>query len=163
MVVLFVSFLQGQRVNVPILILLQVGVGLAFGFILGWLFIRLLDYLKSNEGLEVILLAAAALFTYEFTNQMGGNGYLAVYIFGIYIGNKEFIGKREVVFFFDSFTNLAQIGLFFLLGLLSDPGSIIAMIPIAFVIMLFMTIIARPASVYGLMFPFKMKKTSCPW
>ncbi|MGP6145897.1 potassium/proton antiporter [Jeotgalibaca sp. A122] len=158
MVVLFVTLLQGQRVNVSILILLQVGLGLALGFVLGWLFIRLLDYLKSNEGMEVILLAAAALFTYEFTNQMGGNGYLAVYIFGIYIGNKEFIGKREVVFFFDSFTNLAQIGLFFLLGLLSDPGSIFAMMPTAFVIMLFMTIIARPASVYGLMLPFKMKK-----
>lgn len=158
MVVLFISLLQGQNINVPILILSQVGLGLILGFVFGWIFMRLLDYLKSREGLEVILLAAAALFTYEFTNQIGGNGYLAVYIFGIYIGNKEFIGKREVVFFFDSFTNLAQIGLFFLLGLLSNPSSIIAMMPIALVIMLFMTIIARPLSVYGLMLPFKMKQ-----
>ena len=158
MVILFTTLLQGETVNVPSLILLQIGLGLALGFALGWIFIRLLSYLKSKEGLEVILLAAAALFTFEFTNQLGGNGYLAVYIFGIYIGNKEFVGKREVVFFFDSFTNLAQIGLFFLLGLLSNPASILSMMPTALVIMLFMTVIARPASVYGLMFPFKMKQ-----
>ena len=158
MVILFVTLLQGENINVPSLILLQIGLGLALGFVLGWIFIRLLDYLKTKEGLEVILLAAAALFTYEFTNQIGGNGYLAVYIFGIYIGNKEFVGKREVVFFFDSFTSLAQIGLFFLLGLLSNPSSIVEMMPIAFVIMIFMTLIARPAAIYGLMFPFKMKK-----
>ena len=158
MVVLFVSLLNGENVNVPSLIFLQFGLGLLLGFALGWIFIRLLNYLKSREGLEVILLAAAALFTYEFTNQIGGNGYLAVYIFGIYIGNKELLGKREVVFFFDSFTNLAQIGLFFLLGLLSNPSSIVSMMPIALVIMLFMTIIARPAAVFGLMYPFKMKK-----
>lgn len=158
MVILFVTLLQGENINVPSLILLQIGLGLALGFVLGWIFIRLLDYLKTKEGMEVILLAAAALFTYEFTNQIGGNGYLAVYIFGIYIGNKEFVGKREVVFFFDSFTSLAQIGLFFLLGLLSNPSSIMEMMPIAFVIMIFMTLIARPAAIYGLMFPFKMKK-----
>lgn len=158
MVILFVSLLQGQNVNVPSLILLQIGLGLALGFALGWLFIRLLSNLKLQEGMEVILLAAAALFTFQFTNEIGGNGYLAVYIFGIYVGNKEFVGKRSVVFFFDSFTNLAQIGLFFLLGLLSNPSSILAMMPIAFIIMLFMTLIARPVTVYGLMYPFKMKQ-----
>ncbi len=162
MVVLFSTLLQGKNVNVPVLIILQVGIGLLLGFALGWVFIRILDYLNTRENMEVILLAAAALFTYEFTNQIGGNGYLAVYIFGIYIGNKEFVGKREVVFFFDNFTNLAQIGLFFLLGLLSDPSSIIAMLPIALVIMLFMTFIARPASVYGLMAPFKLNKNQLP-
>lgn len=157
MVVLFVTLLQGENINFPSLIILQIGLGLALGFVLGWIFIRLLSFLQLQEGMEVILLAAAALFTYQFTNEIGGNGYLAVYIFGIYIGNKEFVGKRGVVFFFDSFTNLAQIGLFFLLGLLSNPSSIVSMMPIALVIMLFMTIIARPASVYGLMFPFKMQ------
>lgn len=95
MVVLFSTLLQGQNVNVPVLVILQVGLGLLVGFALGWVFIRLLDYLYTREGMEVILLAAAALFTYEFTNQIGGNGYLAVYIFGIYVGNKEFIGKRD--------------------------------------------------------------------
>ncbi|MDO5457848.1 MAG: potassium/proton antiporter [Atopococcus tabaci] len=156
MVTVFLLLIQGIDVNVPVLILLQVGLGIIFGFAIGWIFIRALSRLNFDEGLLTIFLAAAALFTYEFTNQFQGNGYLAVYIFGIYIGNKEFVGKREVVFFFDGVTNLSQIGLFFMLGLLSNPQSIVAMMPIALVVMIFMTIIARPLSVYGLMLPFKM-------
>lgn len=157
MVTIFLLILQGLNVNIPLLIILQVGLGLLFGFAIGWLFIRALDYLNFDEGLLTIFVAAAALLTYELTNQLNGNGYLAVYIFGIYIGNKEFIGKREVVFFFDGLTNLAQIGLFFILGLLSNPASIVQMMPISFAIMLFMTIVARPLSVYGLMIPFKLR------
>ena len=156
MVTVFLLLIQGIDVNIPLIILLQVGLGIIFGFAIGWIFIRALEKLKFDEGLLTIFLAAAALFTYEFTNQFQGNGYLAVYIFGIYIGNKEFVGKREVVFFFDGVTNLAQIGLFFILGLLSNPQSIIEMMPVALAIMVFMTIAARPLSVYGLMLPFKM-------
>lgn len=157
MVTIFLLVLQGLDVNIPLLIVLQVGLGGIFGFSFGWLFIRSLDYLKFDEGLLTIYVAAAALLTYQLTNQFSGNGYLAVYIFGIYIGNKEFIGKREVVFFFDGLTNLAQIGLFFILGLLSNPTSIIQMMPISLAIMAFMTIIARPLTVYGLMIPFNLK------
>lgn len=102
-------------------------------------------------------MAAVALLTYSFTNVIGGNGYLAVYIFGIIIGNKSFLGKRDIIFFFDGFTELMSIGLFFYLGYW-QVYQIIEHIPISFIIMLFMTFVARPVSVVGLMIPFKLKK-----
>ena len=46
---------------------------------------------------------------------------------------------------------LAQILIFFVLGLLSNAGSVIRAFPLALAIMLFMTLISRPASVFGLM------------
>ncbi|HLR92187.1 MAG TPA: TrkA C-terminal domain-containing protein, partial [Atopostipes sp.] len=84
--------------------------------------------------------------------------YLALYILGIYLGNKEFKGKRDIIFFYDGFTEIMQIGLFFILGLLSNFSAFIETFPFALAIMLFMTIIARPLSVYGLLFPFNLKK-----
>src|SRR5699024_5007186 len=61
-------------------------------------------------------------------------------------------------FFFDGFAEIMQIGMFFILGLLSNLTSFIQNFPIALAIMLFLTLIARPVAVYGLMLPFKLKK-----
>ncbi|MGX7091082.1 potassium/proton antiporter [Hutsoniella sourekii] len=157
MVTVCLLIMAGQEVNIPLLILLQVGLGIGLGFLMGYLFMRIIDFLNFDEGMLTIFLAATALFTYAFANQIGGNGYLAIYIFGIYVGNKEFISKRAVVFFFDGITNLAQIGLFFLLGFLSNPSNILQAMPVALVVMLFMTLVARPASVFALMAPFKLQ------
>lgn len=157
MVTIFLTILLGESISIPLLILTQVGFGIAMGFLMGFILIKLLEMVRFGEGYVTIFILAFTLITYAFTNQIGGNGYLAAYIFGIYIGNQEFVGKREVVFFNDSLTNVMQIGLFFVLGLLSNPQSIIEMMPISIVIMLFMTVLARPLSVYGLMAPFKLK------
>lgn len=157
MVTVFLTIMLGQSVSIPLMIIQQVGFGIAMGFLLGFILIKLLEYIQFGEGYVTIFIVAFTLITYALTNQIGGNGYLAAYIFGIYIGNQEFIGKREVIFFNDGLTNVMQIGLFFVLGLLSNPRSIIEMLPISIVIMLFMTLIARPVSVYGLMWPFKLK------
>ena len=104
-------------------------------------------------------MVSVVLITYSTTDLLGGNGYLALYILGIYLGNMEFKGKREIVFFFDGFTEIIQIGLFFILGLLSDFSQFIDTFPIALAIVLFMAIIARPVSVYGLMLPFRLKSS----
>ncbi len=157
MVTLFLAVIMGESVSIPLLVLTQVGFGIGMGFLIGFILIKLLELIDFGEGYVTIFILAFTLITYALTNQIGGNGYLAAYIFGIYIGNNEFVGKREVVFFNDSLTNVLQIGLFFILGLLSNPQSIIQMMPISIAIMLFMTIIARPISVYGLMAPFKAK------
>ncbi|MDO5041789.1 MAG: potassium/proton antiporter, partial [Peptoniphilus sp.] len=160
MTMLFLSILLGDDISIPILILKQVVIGLLMGFLLAKIVSKLLETISfQKDGLSIVFMAAVALLTYSLTNVMGGNGYLAAYIFGIIIGNKSFIGKKDVVFFLDGFTELMSIGLFFLLGLLADPASIMRYLPISFVIMLFMTFIARPVSVVGLMFPFKLKKT----
>ena len=62
------------------------------------------------------------------------------------------------MFFFDGFSQIMQIGLFFILGLLSNASQFIKALPVATAIMVFMTIIGRPISVYGLMLPFKLRR-----
>src|SRR5690606_31520182 len=79
-------------------------------------------------------------------------------ILGIYLGNMEFRGKRDIVFFFDGFTEIMQICLFFILGLLSNFSKFIGTFPIALVIMLFMALIARLVADYFLLLPFQLKR-----
>lgn len=159
MTMVFLSVIIGSKVSIPILILSQVAIGIAMGFIFSFLIGKLLKRLSLEaDGLYAVFMASAMLITYAATGLLGGNGYLALYILGIYLGNMEFRGKRDIVFFFDGITEMMQIGLFFILGLLSNFSKLIETFPIALAIMLFMTIIARPASVYTLMLPFRLKR-----
>lgn len=159
MTMVFLSLMIGSDVSVPILILSQIAIGIAIGVVFAFVIGKLLTNLSFGaDGLYAVFMAAVMLVTYGAADFLGGNGYLALYILGIYLGNQEFKGKRDIIFFYDGFTEIMQIGLFFILGLLSDFTSFIQNFPIALAIMLFLTLIARPLSVYGLMFPFKLKK-----
>ncbi|WP_138159575.1 potassium/proton antiporter [Peptoniphilus catoniae] len=159
MTMLFLSLEAGSDVSVPLLILKQFILGALIGFAFAYIVSKIV--LKINmqkDGLAIVFMASVALLTYSFTNVIGGNGFLAAYIFGIFIGNKPFVGKKDIVFFFDGFTELMSIGLFFTLGLLANPENILLTLPIAFIIMIFMTFVARPLSVVALMLPFKLKR-----
>lgn len=159
MTMVFLSVILGTDISIPGMIISQIAVGIGIGALFAYLIGKLIANLTFDaDGLYSVFMAAAMLITFGAADFLGGNGYLALYILGIYLGNMEFKGKREVVFFYDGFTELMQIGLFFILGLLSDFSSFIETFPIAIAIMLFLTLIARPLSVYVLMFPFKMKK-----
>ncbi|NLC41025.1 MAG: potassium/proton antiporter [Clostridiaceae bacterium] len=158
MTMIVLSLIMGTDVSVPLLITAQIAIGLTAGFVLAYLIGKLLTHVNFQaDGLYAVFMAAAMLITYAAADIFNGNGYLALYILGIYLGNKEFQGKRDVVFFFDGFTEIMQIGLFFLLGLLSNLPDFIRALPVSAAIMVFMTLLARPVSVYGLMLPFRMK------
>ncbi len=160
MTMVFLSVILGSDLSVPVLIVSQVVIGLGVGFAFAYVFGRYLSSLSARQdGMPAVLMAAAMLITYAAASLLGGNGYLALYILGIYLGNKEFRGKRDIVFFYDGFTEIMQIALFFILGWLSNFDKLIAAFPIALAIMVFMTILARPLSVWGLMLPFKLKRT----
>ncbi|MFA5524113.1 MAG: potassium/proton antiporter [Tissierellales bacterium] len=159
MTMVFLSVIIGSEISIPILIFSQVALGILMGFLFAFLIGKLLKKLQLRaDGLHAVFMASAMLITYSATSLLSGNGYLALYILGIYLGNMEFRGKRDIVFFFDGFTEIVQIGLFFILGLLSDFTSFIQTFPLALAIMLFMTFIARPVTVYGLMLPFRLER-----
>ena len=159
MTMVFLSIIIGIDISVPLMIITQIALGIGAGVVFAVVIEKLLQILTLEaDGLYAVFMAAAMLITFGTADYFGGNGYLALYILGIYLGNKEFKGKRDIIFFYDGFTEIMQIGLFFILGLLSNFSAFIETFPFALAIMLFMTIIARPLSVYGLLFPFNLKK-----
>lgn len=112
----------------------------------------------SNASLYSVLLLAFVFLTFSFTTLIQGNGYLAVYIAGLVVGNCKIVHKRTVVTFFDGVTWLVQIIMFIMLGLLVDVRQLIQ--PTTLILglstALFMTFFARPVAVQLCMLPFRM-------
>ena len=79
---------------------------------------------------------------YALPSVAGGNGYLSVYLCGILIGNRFIPDKKEMVHFFDILTEIAQMVIFFLLGLLVTPSQLPEVFVPALLLCLFMLFIA---------------------
>jgi potassium/hydrogen antiporter len=103
-----------------------------------------LDY----EGLYTVLVIAIMFFSFSFTDFIGGNGFLAVYLCAIYLGNQDLIHKKKYLKSFDGFAWLMQIVLFLTLGLLVYPSQVFPVIGIGIVISAFLIMVARPLSVF---------------
>ena len=156
MTIIFISILKGVDTSIPILILTQMVFGVAIGFIAGYLVKKVIKFFNfSQDGLLTVFILSVVCLSFAISNLLGGNGYLTVYLLGIYLGNQEFIGKRDIVFFFDGFTNLVQIGMFYLLGLLSNFSSLKSTMSLSIIAVIFLTVIARPLATYILIRPFK--------
>jgi cell volume regulation protein A len=108
-------------------------------------------------GFDSVFVIGVALLSYAAPAAIGGNGYLSAYIVGIVLGNAEIPNKKGLVYFFDGATNLIQMIIFFLLGLLSSPSRLLPIALPAVLIALFLTLIARPLTVTALLSPFKSK------
>ena len=124
---------------------------LTFGSIVGIVFaiVTILVLTKTNivtDGLDTIFMIAAVLFCYAASEIAGGNQYLSVYFMGIIIGNSKIKNKNILIPFFDGVTSLAQILIFFLLGLLSFPHRMPQIILPALAIVVILTLVARPLS-----------------
>ena len=136
--------------------------GLA-GFGIGKLMVWINNRINlSNTSLYPILILSIVFFTFTVTDLMKGNGYLAVYIAGIVLGNAKIVNRKETQTFFDGLTWLVQIVMFLALGLLVNPHELISVAPLSLLIGLFMMIIARPLSVLICLLPFRfLPKQAC--
>lgn len=133
----------------------QFAVGALFGYVFGKLAILILNKLNiDNNSLYPILLLAFVFFTYSFTDFMNGNGYLAVYIAGIMVGNNKIMHRKEINTFMDGLSWLFQIIMFLCLGLLVNPHEMLEVALVATLIGVFMIVIGRPLSVMICMLPF---------
>lgn len=135
---------------------IQFIVGGAAGFLLGKLAILILNKINlNNQSLYPILLLSFIFFTFTITDLCKGNGYLAVYIAGIIVGNARIVNWKEISTFMNGMTWLFQIIMFLTLGLLVNPHEMVGIAIPALLIGVFMIIIARPLSVFLCLLPFK--------
>ena len=107
-----------------------------------------------NSSLYPILLLSLVFCTFTITDLLHGNGYLAVYIAGVVVGNARIVNRKEINTFMDGLTWLFQIILFLTLGLLVNPHELLDVAGVALLIGAFMILIARPLSVFLCLLPF---------
>lgn len=149
-------------------LLQQFGFGAVIGLVMGYVSVWIINRIKlTNTPLYSIMLMSIVFFTFSITGFVNGNGYLAVYIAGIVIGNHKIANRKEISSFLDGMTWMMQIGMFLTLGLLVEPSEMLKVAPMGLLIGVFMMLVARPASVYLTLLPFRKislrSKTFISW
>lgn len=139
-----------------VLLFMQLSIGAAAGFALGYAIVWIINRINvPNESLYPVLLFSCVFFVFAFTNLLQGNGYLAVYIAGLVVGNRKLVHKRSLTTFFDGFTWLFQIVMFLTLGLLVNPSELPAVAGVGLLVAIFMIVVSRPISVFACLLPFR--------
>ncbi|WP_416987578.1 potassium/proton antiporter [Alistipes putredinis] len=136
----------------------QMVVGALSGYLIGRLAVWTINRIKlANHSLYSVLLLAFIFFSFAFTDLIKGNGYLAVYLSGLVIGNHKLEQKRPLTVFFDGFTWLMQIVMFLTLGLFVNSNELLEprVLILGGLVEAFMILVARPLTVFTCLLPFR--------
>ena len=142
-----------RQIASPIILLgeliLQMAVGALLGYGLGRVTVWIVNRVQLGyDGLYPVLTLAFVLLVYGAASVLGGNGFLAVYVAGIVIGNHDFIHKRSLLRFHDGLAWLMQITMFLALGLLVFPSQLIPVVGVGILIAAWLMLVARPMAVF---------------
>ncbi|MDE6136688.1 MAG: potassium/proton antiporter [Muribaculaceae bacterium] len=141
--------------HIALSFVLQFAVGIAAGLILGKAAVWTINRLSlANAELYSILVLCFIFIIYSTATLLQGNGYLAVYLAGITIGNARTVHRHDTSRFLNGITWLMQVVMFVMLGLLVNPADMLRTALFAVPVSLFMMLVARPASVWISLLPF---------
>ena len=135
----------------------QMTVGALLGYGIGRFVVWLINRLKlESEGLYPVLSLSMVLMTYGLTVIVGGNGFVAVYVAGLVMGNSVVVHKKSLIRFHDGIAWLMQIVMFLALGLLVFPSELVPVIVPGLLTAFFLLLVARPIAVLITLLPWKM-------
>ena len=138
--------------------IVQMVVGALSGYLIGRLAVFTINGINlANKSLYSVLLLAFIFFAFAFTDLVRGNGYLAVYLAGLVVGNHRLTQKQPMTIFFDGFTWLMQIVMFLTLGLFVNSDELLQpeVLILGLLVGAFMILVARPVSVFACLAPFR--------
>ncbi len=144
--------------SVIFMFVIQMAVGVLAGYLFGRASVWIINKINiNNASLYSVLLLACVFFTFSFTSLVQGNGYLAVYIAGLIVGNNKLVHKRTVNTFFDGITWLFQIIMFLMLGLLVNLDAAIKphVLFLGVAAGVFLIVVARPVATFVCLAPFR--------
>ncbi len=136
----------------------QFGLGALLGLAGGALLVWLINRLTLATGLYPLLAMSGGLFVFAVTAQLGGSGFLAVFLAGLMLGNSRVQAAQNILRVHDGLAWLSQIVLFLILGLLLTPSELLDVATPAIAIAAFLMLVARPAAVALCLLPFRF-----PW
>ncbi len=136
----------------------QFGWGTATGVASGFAVAELLKRVAARDaggGILALLVGAAGLSVFAATGWLGGSGFLAVYLFGLIVGNRASLEVAPTLAAMDGYAWLAQAGMFLLLGLLVTPSTMTATLLPGLGVALVLIFVARPVAVWLCLLPFR--------
>ncbi|MDF2592744.1 MAG: Na(+)/H(+) antiporter [Clostridia bacterium] len=152
----FLGLLLGEGQNIIWLLFMQITIGVLIGILVGKIAVLLINHINLDiDGLYSIIVFGVAILSYSIAGVLMGNGFLAVYITALIMGNSRLVHKISLVRYFDGMSWLMQILLFFTLGLLVFPSRLPGVTLIGIAVAAFLTFVARPIAVFCVLTIFK--------
>lgn len=136
----------------------QFSLGAAAGVAGGWVLAKLLPRLPLPDSLNALMTMAFGLMLFAAVNRIGGSGFLAIYLLGVWLSNAKAASAAPVSQVMDGLAWLAQAGMFLILGLLVSPAELWSHLPASLAIAAFLMLVARPLAVGLSLLPFHF-----PW
>ena len=135
--------------DLALLVLRQLGLGLVVGVVLGgcamWAFANLPH---SIGAFAPVASVSAAALSYGVADQLGGSGFLAVYLVGLAVGSTPSRYRRQLVSFHEGLAFLAQVTMFVVLGLLVFPHELTAVAWSGLALAALLMVVIRPVAVW---------------
>lgn len=149
---------SGSWLSIVSLFILQMGLGGLLGYVGGRAIDSLLNKTTLPASLNPLFTLAGGLAVFALTNLLGGSGFLAIYIAGVWLGNHALPGGKDIYRFHDGMAWMSQITMFLMLGLLVTPSQLPAIMLPALGLAFVLIFVARPLAVFISLAPFRF-----PW
>ncbi len=136
----------------------EMGLGLILGLAGGFAIVRLVNRLDLESGLYPVVVLAASLVLFGIAGALHCSGFLAVYVAGLYAGNRKLRQSLALRRFQDGMSWLAQIGMFVVFGLLATPSEFPRILIPGIGLGIFLIFVARPVAVWLCLWPFRFQR-----
>ena len=134
---------------------MRMGIGILLGLVIGKLAVKYFNRIDFDyTGLYYVVGVGVVLLSYGLADwgfgveYLRGNGFMAVYVCGIMMGNSKFTCQYGLGRFHDGVAWLMQVTLFGMLGLLVFPSGLLKAVWLGLGVSLIMMFLARPLVVF---------------
>lgn len=133
----------------------QMGIGAIAGLFIAYVVKKIINKVELDTALYPILLIAMVIAGFAVTNVLGGSGFLALYIAGIFLGNSKLHGHHQILRVQTTLTWLCQIIMFMSLGLYANVSEFPSVFTPSMILGALLIVVSRPLAVFLCLAPFK--------
>ncbi len=129
----------------------QIGAGMIVGVAFGYVAKLVIDLLVHEKAQLLVVAMSIAFVDYGCTHFLGGSGFVAVYVTGLFMTNLRYrrteVNHESIQEVLLPFNTMTEITIFLLFGLLVSPSDLIPSLPMGLVSAAALMLVARPLSV----------------
>jgi cell volume regulation protein A len=129
----------------------QIGSGLIVGVLFGYVAKFVIDYLVHERAQLLVVAMSIAFIDYGVTDLLGGSGFVAVYVTGVFMTNMNYrladVNHETIQEVLLPFNTMTEITVFLIFGLLVSPADLLGAIPMGIAAAAALMLIARPLGV----------------
>jgi cell volume regulation protein A len=129
----------------------KLGSGLLVGISFGYGAKLVIDHFVASKEQLLIVAMSIAFIDYGAAHFLGGSGYVAVYVTGVFMANLHYhdaeINHETIQDVLLPFNTMTEISIFLLFGLLVNPLDLLPSLPVGLATAALLMLVARPLSV----------------